>query len=283
MATTATESHFINQDLEYHVRNRRCIANTNTIAEWLRANNLPINFETASQAYQACRGKLIDSQAWTDACNELREAQPDVQFSDAVFGIIADAIDSDAELSSRALDGDLLELVFREINKRQPFPRTQRYLAQQNDIQERARLIEEISLGRTDFYEARDGGSYTKKFSVQELYTDTTERLREIHGIVMGQRELLKMDSKQWLEEKRKESIRRDQERVGLIPTDKKLPSHWTPSEDGTFSNTGTVIRAGVPVALTREVFCRLSKTDMRLILSKFGSKLVDELLQIRR
>jgi hypothetical protein len=284
--STQQEEVIINRSLDYSIRKRRVDANTAAIAEWLMRANMPVNIETIPQAYKELlrNNQLVDSAAWQDACAELRQARDTYQFNEGVFGMVAEHIDGDTELSSMSVTGDTLVMAFDEVNAKWPFARNQRYLAEQAAIAERARLIAEIANGRTDYYEARSGNNYyVQKFSVSDLYTDTTERLREIHGIVISQRELQNMDSKQWLEEKRKESIRRDQERAGMIPTDKKLPSHWTPSEDGTFSNTGTVIRAGVPVALTREVFCRLSKTDMRLILSKFGSKLVDELLQIRR
>jgi hypothetical protein len=276
----ANERQIISRTLEYSIRKRGVDANINAILDYLHANGMVANIETVPVAYNALGNRLIDSQRWADACDELRQARPDVEFNQAVFGILASVIDEDAELSSRSLDGDLLSLVFDEVDMRQPFARTRAYADKQAEIAERARLIAEISNGRTDFYEARDGGgsSYIKKFSVPELYDETTARLREIHGIVINQRLMASVDPKAWFEQKRKDEIRRQQQAVGMVP---ELPATWVLLADLPATDSEEGMPKGRAVPLTRALLTRpgLSREDLVTMIRKYGATAVNKIV----
>lgn len=242
----------------------------------------PMNLDTVCEVYERLRtkGQLAENSAWTESFQALRKAHPEWSFNEAVLRLLEDAW-TDPKLAKFDVSADALIRVAEALNAKSPFTLTNEYLQAQAEIVERARLIKEISEGKDSYVFIREDGKHVvySTHGPEGLDPEPTERLREIAALMANQRLCLQTDSKTWLETKRKENIRKAQEQAGMISTEKILPTHWTPSEDGSFSNTGPVIKAGVPVVLNSETFRRMSLTDLRAITLRYGGKLVNEKL----
>jgi hypothetical protein len=284
MATTENRNaqeteRLIREVLDYDCRRRDLDCNERAMADALAKppySGQPIDINTVLTVYEKIKDQLAISPVWEEAVSDLRAAHPEWQYSQALFGILADHW-THPELKACEISGSALIHLAEELDKKQPFPRTDRAIAEQSEINLRARLIHEISLGRSDFYEARDGGnSYIQKFRVDELATLSTERLREVHTLVTDQRRLEKMDSKVWLAEQKRDGIRRDLERLGI----KQLPAQWKLTQDGDKSRTGIDMKAGMLVPPTGENIRRMARADIFALTKFAGADAVNQALR---
>jgi hypothetical protein len=268
------ELELIRQVLDFDVRRRDLDCNEKAMLDALKGQ--PMNLDTVCAVYERIKLQLANNPLWEEAVAELRQAHPEWQYTQALFGILADEW-SHPELRKFDVSADGLIKLAETLNKKQPFAFTDAYSAQQAEVALRARLIQEVSQGRTDFYEARDGGnSYIQKFRVDELPTLTTERLQEVRDLVAGQRELEGMDSKKWLADQRAAGIRRAQERLGM----KNLPAQWKLTQDGDDSRTGIDMKAGMLVPPTGENIRRMHRVDIFALTKAYGADAVNAALR---
>lgn len=267
------ELELIRQVLDFDVRRRDLDCNERAILDACKGQ--PMNLDTVCNVYDRIKHQLANSPQWEDAVAELRQAHPEWAYSQALFSLLADEW-SHPELRKFDVSADGLIRLAETLNKKKPFAFTDAYNAQQAEIALRARLIQEITQGRTDFYEARDGGNgYVQRFRVGELHQLSTKRLQEVRDIVVGQRELEGMDSKKWLADQKAAGIRRDQERVGMAAP-RQLPAQWRLTQNGDESRTGPSMKAGDLVPPTGENIRRMHRADIFALTKAYGADAVN-------
>jgi len=91
------------------------------------------------------------------------------------------------------------------------------------------------------------------------------------------------MDSKQWLEQKRKEGIRKAQEAAGMTKPERELPTTWIAGYEGEARVGERTIQRGDEVELTARNIMRMNKEDLRALINKFGAAALDKRLGVVR
>src|ERR1700694_3770464 len=111
-----------------------------------------VDLDVVCATFDKIRPQLVYSELWEESVRGLKLAHPEWQINQADLNILA-AEWSRPGLLDFDVSADGLIKLAETLNKKQTFAFTDAYTAQQAEINLRARLIEEISLGRTDFYE----------------------------------------------------------------------------------------------------------------------------------
>jgi hypothetical protein len=272
VTATSNEVRLINEGLSYHVTWRECDANTNMIGEYLRANNLPINFETVPQAIVAVQSKLIKSQRWADACDELRQARSTYQFNEGVFGLVAEHIDDDRELSSMAVSVDTLVIAFDEIKDKHSFKPSRAFLDQQNEIAERARMLHEISGGNPTYSCRSNNDNRITHYNTADLAEEPTAVIRDVYNIVVEQRRVENMSVAEIQAERKK----REFERVKALNAPKRLPDQWVITKPIPATHTEEGWEAGCAVPTIAENIRRMHRDDLMALIRNGGAQGAD-------
>src|ERR1700674_2852434 len=83
------ELELIRQVLDFDVRRRDLDCNERAMLDALKGK--PMSIDTVCDVYDRIKHQLVDSPLWEDAVAELRKVHPEWAYSQALFGILADA------------------------------------------------------------------------------------------------------------------------------------------------------------------------------------------------